>query len=98
MALTKEQKAENLGGLFGILTPGSQGTYHFHHKRESIIIAISGEATLIIEGDEVPIKANEVLYIPAGEKHMTVNKTGKDFRYLEFFTHPPLIADFIEVN
>ena len=96
--LTKEQKAEHLGGLFGLLAPGSQGTYHFHHKRESIIIAISGEATLVIDGKEVPNKANDILNIPAGEKHMTVNKTEKDFRYLEFFTHPPLIADFTEVN
>ncbi|MFC1958997.1 cupin domain-containing protein [Chloroflexota bacterium] len=96
--LTNEQKAENLGGLFGLLAPGNQVTYHFHNKRESIIIAISGEATEIIEGKEIPIKANDVLYIPAGEKHMTVNRTGNDFRYLEFFTCPPLTADLVEVK
>ena len=96
--LTKEQKAENLGGLFGLLAPSSQVPYHFHNKRESVIIAVSGEATGIIEGKEVPIKANDVLYIPAGEKHTTVNRTDKDFRYLEFFTCPPVMADFIEVK
>lgn len=96
--LTNEQKAENLGGLFGLLVPGSQVPYHFHNKRESVIIAVSGEATEIIEGKEFPIKANDVLYIPAGEKHTTVNRTDKDFRYLEFFTCPPVMADFIEVK
>ena len=96
--LTNEQKAEELGGLFALLVPGSQVPYHFHHKRESIIIAISGEATEIIEGKEIPIKANDILCIPAGEKHMTVNRTDKDFRYLEFFTCPPVTADFIEVK
>ncbi len=96
--LTNEPKAENLGGLFGLLPPDGQVSYHFHNKRESIIIAISGEATEIVEGKEIPIKANDVLYIPAGEKHMTVNKTGSDFRYLEFFTYPPVMADRVEVK
>ena len=96
--LTNEQKAENLGGMFGLLSPGNQVPYHFHNKRESIIIVISGEGTEIVEGKEIPIKANDVLYIPAGEKHMTVNRTDKALRYLEFFTCPPVEADFIEVK
>ena len=96
--LTNQQKAENLGGIFRVLVPGDEVPYHFHNKRESIIIAISGEATEIIEGEEIPIKANDVLYIPAGEKHMTVNNTSNDFRYLEFFTCPPVMADRVEVK
>ena len=96
--LTNGDKAEKLGGLFGLLPPDSQGSYHFHNQRESIIIAISGEATEIVEGKEIPFKANYVLYIPAGEKHMTVNRTSHDFRYLEFFTGPPVMADRVEVE
>jgi len=96
--LTNEEKPENLGGLFGVLVPGSQVPYHYHNKRESLIIAISGEATEIIEGEEIPIKANDVMHIPAGEKHMTVNRTAEDFRYLEFFTCPPGRSDFIAVR
>ena len=96
--LKDEPGAENLGGLFGLLAPGNQGPYHFHEKRESILIAISGEATEIIEGKEITLKANDILYIPAGEKHMTVNRGDNDFRYLEFFTCPPVMADFIEVK
>jgi len=96
--LTDEQKAEKLGGLFSLLAPGNQIPYHFHNKRESLIIAISGEATEIIEGKEIPIKANDVLYIAAGEKHMTVNRTDKDFRYFEFFTCPPVASDYVKVE
>ena len=91
-------EAENLGGLFGLLAPGSQAPYHFHNKRESIIIAISGEATEIVEGKEIPIKANDILYIPAGEKHGMINKTDKDFRFLEFFSHSPGVVDRVMVN
>ena len=95
--LTSKQRAENMGGIFAVLSAGGKVPYHYHNKRESIIIAISGEATEVVEGEETPIKANDVLYIPAGEKHGTINRTDKDFRYLEFFTSEPGVRDFIEV-
>jgi len=96
--LTKEHQAKNLGGMFGLLVASSQVPYHYHNHRESIIIVLSGEATEVIEGQEIPIKAGDVLFIPAGEKHTTINRSNQDFRYLEFFTCPPLTADFVEVN
>jgi quercetin dioxygenase-like cupin family protein len=96
--LTSENKAKNLGGMFGLLVAGSQVPYHYHNNRESIIIVISGEAIEVIEGKEIPIKAGDVLFIPAGEKHTTINRSNRDFRYLEFFTCPPLSADFVEVK
>lgn len=96
--LTKDHNAKSLGGMFGLLVPGSQVPYHYHKNRESIIIVISGQATEVIEGEEIPIKAGDVLHIPAGERHTTINRADKDFRYLEFFTCPPVTADFVEVK
>jgi len=96
--LTAEHGAKNLGGMFGLLAPGTQVPYHYHHKRESVIIAISGEATEVIDGKETPIRAGDILFIPAGEKHTTINRSGKEFRYLEYFTFPPVGADFVEVK
>jgi quercetin dioxygenase-like cupin family protein len=90
--------AKSLGGMFGLLVPGTQVPYHYHNNRESVIVAISGEATEVIEGREIPIKAGDILFIPAGEKHTTINRSDRDFRYLEFFTCPPLGADFVEVK
>ena len=94
----EEHQAKSLGGMFGLLVPGSQVPYHFHHHRESIIVVISGEAIEIVEGKEIPIKVGDILFIPAGEKHTTVNRSTKEFRFLEFFTSPPLSADFVEVK
>ncbi len=96
--LTLDDNAKNLGGMFGLLPPGSQVPYHFHRNRESVIMAISGKATEVIEGEEIPIQAGDVLFIPAGEKHTTINRSSEDFRYLEFFTCPPVTADFVEVK
>lgn len=96
--LGHEHNAKDLGGIFVLLVPGSQPPYHYHEKRESIIVAISGEATEILEGKEIPIKAGDVIYIPPGEKHTTVNRSDQEFRYLEFFTCPPVGSDFVEVK
>jgi quercetin dioxygenase-like cupin family protein len=96
--LTLQNGAKNLGGMFGLLPPGSQVPYHSRVNRESVIIIIAGEATEVIEGEEIAIKAGDVLYIPAGEKHQTVNRSAGDFRYLEFYTCPPMGADFVEVK
>ena len=96
--LFKEDQAKNLGGMFGLLVASSQVPYHYHNNCESIIIVISGEATEVVENEEIPIRAGDVLFIPAGEKHATINRSNQDFRYLEFFTFPPLAADFVEVK
>jgi quercetin dioxygenase-like cupin family protein len=95
--LTREHQAKELGGMFGLLSPGNQVPYHFHRNRESIILVLAGEAIEVIEGEEIHVQEGDVIFIPAGEKHMTVNRSRKDFRYLEFFTRPPLSADFVEV-
>lgn len=94
----EEERFRALGGMFGLLVPGSSVPCHYHQNRESVLIPLSGEAVEIIEGKETVIGPGEVLLIPAGEKHTTVNRSDQDFRYLEFFTSPPLAADFIKVE
>ncbi len=96
--LPDEQRVVNLRGICVLLPPGNQVPYHFHNERESIIIAISGKATEIVEGKKFPVEDDDVLYIPAKEKHGLVNTSDKDFRYLEFFTGGPGVVDFVEVE
>lgn len=96
--LTDADNAKELGGMFGLLSPGNQVPYHYHQNRESVIVVISGEAIEVIEGEEMVIKKGDIIFIPSGQKHMTINRSDQDFRYLEFFTRPPLSADFIAVK
>jgi len=90
--------AKDMGGMFGLLVPGSQVPYHYHKIRESVLIIISGEGVEVIEGKEFAVKAGDILFIPAGEKHAIINRSEQDLRYLEFFTRPPVGADFVEVK
>lgn len=93
--LTDTDNAKELGGMFGLLSPGNQVPYHYHENRESVIVVISGEAIEVIEGEEMVIKKGDIIFIPSGQKHMTINRSDQEFRYLEFYTRPPLHADFI---
>lgn len=93
-----EYNARALGAMFGLLGPGMQVPYHYHRRRESILIVISGEAIEIVEGEETPITAGDILFIPAGEKHTVINRSSREFRFLEFFTCPPLKADFFAAD
>jgi mannose-6-phosphate isomerase-like protein (cupin superfamily) len=96
--LSLEDQAREIGGMFGLLVPGAQVPYHYHEKRESIIIFISGEAVEVVEGKEIPVGAGDVLFIPALEKHGMINRSGGDVRYIEFWTPPSTPPDFVEVK
>jgi len=96
--LTAEHGAKDIGGMFGLLPPGTQVPYHYHNKRESIINIISGQGIEVMDGEEIPISAGDVFFIPVGVKHTTINNSDTELRYLEFFTQPPVGSDFVEVT
>ena len=67
------------------------GTLHGFHNP-------GGEAVEVVEEQEYPFPTGTIFHIAPGEKHMTINRSDQDFRYLEFYTCPPLSADFFEVK
>ena len=93
-----EKKAENLTGLFGVLPAGGQTPYHFHNKRESVLIIISGQAKEVVEGKKIPIQTGDILFIPTKQKHGIVNDSDKEFRYIEFQTGDPNVPDRVDVE
>ena len=94
--LTEPENAKRLAGIFVILPAGEQVPYHYHETRESLIYIISGEGVEKVENEEFPVKAGDVLFIPANEKHTIMNRSDRDIRYLEFYS--PIEKDFIEVG
>jgi quercetin dioxygenase-like cupin family protein len=93
--LTKEQNAKALAGLLSVIPPGGEVAYHYHERRESLIILVSGEMIETVEGKEFPVKPGDVIFIPAGEKHKSENRSKQDVYYLEFYT--PLEKDVVPV-
>jgi mannose-6-phosphate isomerase-like protein (cupin superfamily) len=96
--LTGEHHARDLGALFVILPRGKKTPYVYHQKREQVIFFLAGEVIATVDGKEVTLKAGDVLYTPAGEKHGLENRSNQDVRFLEYFTVPPWAADVIYVK
>ena len=96
--MTGKDMADDLGGIIVIIPPGIEGQFHYHAKRESLQIFLSGEAVGCFEDAEIPISAGDVLYIPPREKHRISNRSDTVVRFLEFFTQPPVESDFVPVG
>ena len=97
--LTADDGAKNLGGMCGIMEPGAGVPYHYHEKRELILIIVSGEAIETVEGKDYELKAGDVLFMSAKEKHRIRNKSNTEqMRFIEFFTEPPLDKDYVAVE
>ncbi len=97
--ILSDLKAQSLCGVFTIVMPGDKGgAYHYHEEREHLIVIIEGEGVEIVEGKEFPVKAGDVLFVPAGEKHTIVNKSKREMRYLGFCSCTPGVPDKQEVT
>jgi mannose-6-phosphate isomerase-like protein (cupin superfamily) len=55
-----------------VFPPGGRTDYHIHDRAETIYV-VSGEGVCIHEGEETPICADMLMYVPAGEKHQLIN-------------------------
>jgi mannose-6-phosphate isomerase-like protein (cupin superfamily) len=58
---------------------------HVHHDFEECIYVLSGEGTMHAERGQHPVRPGDILLVPAGEKHMTVNTGTEPLVLLCFF-------------
>ena len=84
-----------LGEAFGLtnfgvnltrLRPGTQSALrHFHTAQDEFIYVLEGEAVLITDAGEMPLKAGMCAGFKAGIRnaHHLVNRSGEDVVYLE---------------
>lgn len=65
-------------GFLGTLTlgPGEVVTEHWHPYSEEFLFCVSGVITLRLNGDPLPLRADEGVLIPIGVRHRLVNETG----------------------
>jgi uncharacterized cupin superfamily protein len=61
-----------LGVNLGVVQPGRpNGMYHREEAQEAYLI-LSGEALLLVEGEERPLRAWDFVHLPAGTDHILV--------------------------
>jgi uncharacterized cupin superfamily protein len=70
--LEGEQDFLQLGINLNVLEPGvSMGMYHWEADQEDFLV-LAGEAVLIVEGEERPLRQWDFFHCPAGTKHIIV--------------------------
>jgi len=72
--------------------PGAKRGPHLHRDFEEVIYVLSGSGTTHAESGELPLRPGEIVLIPAGEKHMTVNTGSEPLVLLCFFPVPDVTA------
>jgi uncharacterized cupin superfamily protein len=88
-SMTKGTVAQQLGASFDIVAPGQQSCpYHYHFAEEEMFIVLQGEGTLRVAGELLPIRAGDVITIPAGPEypHHILNTSGAPLHYLSIST------------
>lgn len=70
------------------LAPKEGHERHNHPDSEEILHVISGEGIQTIDGDERRITAGEMVHIPAGIYHSTINATWEPLRLLAVYAPP----------
>ena len=87
--LARGTAAQKLGASFDILAPGKRGCpYHLHHAQEEMFIVVEGHGTLRVAGEMLPLKAGDVIFIPAGPEypHQILNTSDAPLKYLSIST------------
>jgi quercetin dioxygenase-like cupin family protein len=88
MLVTDKTVAGNRASLgFSIFTPGT-ATAPVHHQTEEVAYVVSGRGELRLDGETVPYRAGDALFIPAGIWHAVANTGTEDVVMVFGFPHP----------
>jgi len=97
-ALAVGTAASRLGISVDIVAPGKRGCpYHLHHAQEEMFIVLEGEGTLRVAGEMLPVKAGDLVFIPAGpdHPHQFINTSNAPMKYLSISTRDlPEICEY----
>jgi uncharacterized cupin superfamily protein len=96
--LAQGTAAQRLGASFDVIEPGKRGCpYHLHHAQEEMFIVLEGTGTLRVAGEMLPIRAGDVIFIPAGPEypHQIINTSEAQLKYYSISTkETPEICEY----
>jgi uncharacterized cupin superfamily protein len=88
--LSNGTAARKLSYCVDTVPPGKRACpYHMHYAQEELFIILEGEGTLRVAGEMLPIKAGDMITIPAGPEypHHILNTSDKLLKYLSLSTN-----------
>ena len=90
---------ENVDVHLNRLRPGGpRGRLHRHSRSDNIYIVRRGEGMLIADGQSYTVRADQVVFIPAGMAHSLSNVSGEVFEMFEIYAPAGSQFDFTPVE
>lgn len=90
--------ARKLGASIDTVAPGMRSCpYHVHHAQEEMFVILSGEGTLRVAGEMLPLRAGDIAFIPPGPEypHQIINTSTAPLKYLSISTREmPEICEY----
>lgn len=91
--------AQQLGYNLTVVPPGKRAfPFHSHRVNEEMVFVLQGTGEIRIGDNVYPIRAGDVIALPAGGKetaHQVINSSAEELRYLAVSTKlTPEIADY----
>ncbi len=74
---------------------GARGRVHRHTRSDNVYIVRRGEGTLTIEGETHVIRADDVVFIPAGTRHSLSNLSDAPLELFEIYAPAGENFDFV---
>ena len=81
VAISARDGAKNFAMRFFEVTPGGHTPLHSHPYEHEVYI-LEGSGNVWRDGQEVPLQAGNVLFIPADEKHQFQNTAVNPFKFI----------------
>ncbi|MHC4207083.1 MAG: cupin domain-containing protein [Planctomycetota bacterium] len=70
--ISKEDGAENFAMRMFELEPGGHTPLHTHPQEHEVFV-LEGEGTFVFEGQEYPLGAEHVVFVPSNKEHRFMN-------------------------
>ena len=80
--------AETFSAGVVVLEPGKGHERHTHPDSEEILYVLSGEGTQTVADGERRVSAGDMIHIPAGVEHSTINSSWEPLRFLAMYGPP----------
>ena len=88
MLVTDKTIGGNRGSLgYSVFTPGT-ATVPVRHETEEFAYVVSGRGELRLDGETVPYRGGDAMYIPPGVWHAVANTGEEDVVMVFGFPHP----------
>jgi mannose-6-phosphate isomerase-like protein (cupin superfamily) len=75
-------KRDDLSVIQERVPPGKCETKHLHRKARQFFYILSGEATMILGDERIPLRANQGIEIPPGAIHQFRNDSNEEVLFL----------------